>query len=81
MASTGRSALRRPAAPVPMLATLGRPPSGDDWYTEWKFDGQRGLIVAADRITVCSRNGADITSLGVILSPTRLSLVSAFLAC
>jgi ATP-dependent DNA ligase len=64
-----------------MLATLGRPPAGDDFAVEVKYDGQRGLIVVDDDgLAVFTRNGADVTSLGVILSPTRLSLVGAFLA-
>ncbi len=44
-----------------MLATLGKPPTGDQWATEWKFDGQRGLIVVDDGVTVFSRSGADVT--------------------
>lgn len=64
-----------------MLATLGPPPTGDQWAVEWKFDGQRAALIA-DRgeVLIFSRNGADVSSLGVILSPTRLSLVGAFLA-
>ena len=44
-----------------MLAILGKPPTGDGWAVEWKFDGQRGLIVIDDGVTVYSRNGADVT--------------------
>jgi bifunctional non-homologous end joining protein LigD len=44
-----------------MLAMLGAPPTGDEWSIEWKFDGQRALILAEDDMTVFSRNGADIT--------------------
>lgn len=63
-----------------MLATLGPPPSRGDWATEIKYDGQRGICLVEDVVTIFTRNGADVSSLGVILSPTRLSLVSAFLA-
>lgn len=49
-----------------MLATLGRPPAGDGFAVEVKYDGQRGLIVVDDDdLSVFTRNGADITSLGV----------------
>lgn len=45
-----------------MLATLGPPPTGDQWAVEWKFDGQRATLIA-DRgeVLIFSRNGADIT--------------------
>ena len=49
-----------------MLATLGRPPAGDEFAVEVKYDGQRGLIVVDDDgLAVFTRNGADVTSLGV----------------
>lgn len=48
--------------PAPMLPTLGRPPAGPGWAVEWKFDGQRGLVVVeADRVSVYSRNGAHVS--------------------
>ncbi|WP_082658384.1 RNA ligase family protein [Mycobacterium gordonae] len=54
---------RRRQAPAPMLATLGDPPVDEGWSVEWKFDGQRGLIVADQHgdVAVYSRNGALIT--------------------
>lgn len=56
----------RDAAYAPMLATLGTPPQGTGRAVEVKADGQRGTIVVADgAVTVFSRNGTDITSLGV----------------
>ncbi len=58
-------AARDPAF-APMLATLGTPPTGDGHAIEWKFDGQRAtLVVDDDEVTVFSRNGADVSSLGV----------------
>lgn len=49
-----------------MLATLGPPPVGDDYAIEWKFDGQRAsVLVTGEEVVVFSRNGADVTSLGV----------------
>lgn len=49
-----------------MLATLGTPPSGHGYATEIKADGQRGtLVITAGSVTVFSRNGADVSSLGV----------------
>lgn len=57
----------RNAAYAPMLATLGTPPQGTGRAVEVKADGQRGTIVVADAaVTVFSRNGTDITSLGVL---------------
>ena len=45
-----------------MLATLGRPPVGDDFAVEVKYDGQRGLIVVdEDGVSVFSRNGAQVS--------------------
>ncbi len=77
---TSRRLGQRGHSPEPMLATLGPPPSRGDWATEIKYDGQRGICLVEDVVTIFTRNGADVSSLGVILSPTRLSLVSAFLA-
>jgi bifunctional non-homologous end joining protein LigD len=52
----------RRQAPAPMLATLGRPPVGDDFAVEVKYDGQRGLIVVdEDGVSVFSRNGAQVS--------------------
>lgn len=55
----------RLVAPAPMLATLGPAPSGDQFAVEVKFDGQRGILTVDRRVRVTSRNGADVTSLGV----------------
>ncbi|MCA2247547.1 DNA ligase [Mycobacterium intracellulare] len=46
-----------------MLATLGSLPArGDDVAVEWKFDGQRAIVVIdADGTRVFSRNGADVS--------------------
>lgn len=56
----------RDAAYAPMLATLGAPPQGTGRAVEVKADGQRGTIVVADgAVTVFSRNGTDVSSLGV----------------
>ena len=54
-------------APAPMLATLGKAPvAGDTLATEFKWDGQRAiLIIDGETTRVLSRNGVDITSLGV----------------
>src|SRR5829696_2186776 len=51
------------SSPLPMLATLGRPPeSFSDFAVEAKYDGQRGIaIVDSGAVTLLSRNGADIT--------------------
>jgi bifunctional non-homologous end joining protein LigD len=51
----------------PMLATLGTPPTRfTDFAVEAKYDGQRGMaVIEGDSVTLLSRNGADITSLGV----------------
>jgi hypothetical protein len=49
-----------------MLVTLGKPPTGDGWAVEWKFDGRVRLIVIDDGVTVYARNGADFYSLGVL---------------
>ncbi|MFM1722622.1 non-homologous end-joining DNA ligase [Rhodococcus sp. PAM 2766] len=49
--------------PSPMLATLGRPPAGEGWAFEMKWDGQRAVTdVRRDGIRLFSRNGNDITS-------------------
>lgn len=46
-----------------MLATLGRPPAGEGWAFEMKWDGQRAVAaVAADGPRLFSRNGNDITA-------------------
>lgn len=58
--------MRDPAF-APMLATLGTPPAtGRSVAIEWKFDGQRATaIVEHSSVVVFTRNGMDITSLGV----------------
>lgn len=59
--TNGRTGERR-QAPMPMLATLGRPPAGDDFAVEVKYDGQRGLIVVdGDDVAVFTRNGAEVS--------------------
>jgi len=51
------------APPSPMLATLGRPPVGDGWAFEMKWDGQRAVAdVGARGPRLFSRNGNDISS-------------------
>jgi len=58
--ANGRTGQRRQAR-APMLATLGRPPAGDEFAVEVKYDGQRGLIVVDDDgLAVFTRNGADV---------------------
>lgn len=59
------------AVPAPMLATLGTAPvTGDHLATEFKWDGQRAMVIIAGGTTqVSSRNGADASSLGVMVSP------------
>jgi bifunctional non-homologous end joining protein LigD len=49
--------------PLPMLATLGHPPSRFvDFAVEAKYDGQRGIAVLGNStVTLFSRNGANIT--------------------
>ncbi|GAB2632873.1 non-homologous end-joining DNA ligase [Prescottella soli] len=52
----------RSTPPQPMLATLGRPPAGEGWAFEMKWDGQR--IIASVAGGVCrlfSRNGIEAT--------------------
>lgn len=46
-----------------MLATLGKPPvRGDNLATEWKWDGQRAVVVVdGTEVRVFSRNGADVS--------------------
>ncbi|WP_256277865.1 hypothetical protein [Mycolicibacterium grossiae] len=58
-------AVRDPAF-APMLATLGTPSTGAGQAIEWKMDGQRATVVVDhDEVTVFSRNGADVSSLGL----------------
>ncbi|BBY96338.1 ATP-dependent DNA ligase (plasmid) [Mycobacterium gallinarum] len=58
----GRTRGLRRQAPVPMLATLGRPPTGDDFAVEVKYDGQRGLVVLDDDgLAVFTHNGAEVS--------------------
>jgi bifunctional non-homologous end joining protein LigD len=61
--SPGRPA-RLPTYPEAQLATLvERPPEGDDWVHELKFDGYRILAVVRDgRARLISRNGKDWTA-------------------
>lgn len=33
---------------LPMLASPGRPPIGDQWVFEWKWDGQRGITTIGE---------------------------------
>jgi len=48
--------------------TAGKPPTRfADFAIEAKYDGQRGIaILDGGAVTLLSRNGANITSLGVI---------------
>ncbi|MCP9276829.1 hypothetical protein NM203_32085 [Mycolicibacterium sp. CAU 1645] len=50
-----------------MLATLGAPPVRfADYAVEANYVGQRGMaVVDGGRVTLFSRNGADVSSLGV----------------
>lgn len=49
--------------PTPMLATLGRPPVGEGWAFEMKWDGQRAVTEDRDgAVRLFSRNGNDITT-------------------
>lgn len=52
---------------MPMLATLGEMPGGDDWTFEVKWDGVRALTrIERDgrtvRVSIRSRNGNDVTA-------------------
>jgi bifunctional non-homologous end joining protein LigD len=49
---------------VPQLATLvDRPPSGDEWFHEIKYDGYRiGARVRKGRVSLYTRNGNDWTA-------------------
>lgn len=52
-----------PAVPEPMLATLGVPPTGAQWATEFKWDGFRGMVRArGSGVSVYTRNGAEALS-------------------
>jgi len=58
-------ATNKPPPPVlrPMLATLGKMPSGPRWAFEFKWDGVRAVTsVDAGNVRVISRNDIDITS-------------------
>lgn len=50
------------SVPLPMKATAGPLPTGDDWLFEIKWDGMR-LIVSVDdgRVRLTSANGRDVT--------------------
>jgi bifunctional non-homologous end joining protein LigD len=67
----------------PMLATLGRPPAGDGWAVEFKWDGYRAIAYCRpDRpLRLLSRNNIDLTArfpeLGVL--PGLLAGKSAIL--
>ena len=55
---------RRPDAALrPMLATPGRPPAGQGWAVEFKWDGVRALlgVDSAGGVHLTSRNGNDVT--------------------
>ncbi|MCZ2403791.1 ATP-dependent DNA ligase [Paenarthrobacter sp. Z7-10] len=60
------SAGRSPAAPTPMLATLGSERDIDqeqDWDFEMKWDGMRAIAMVADgSLRLVSRNGNDVTA-------------------
>jgi bifunctional non-homologous end joining protein LigD len=55
--------VKRLAFIPPMMPTLvDRPPMGDDWSTEIKFDGWRcQIVIDADGVRVFTRNGHDWT--------------------
>ena len=55
---------------APMPPPLGRPPSGDGFAVEVKYDGQRGLIVVDDDgVAVFTRNGENMTACSGTTSP------------
>src|SRR5262245_46533533 len=46
----------------PMLATLGKMPTGSRWTFEFKWDGVRAIVtVDGDTVRAMSRNDIDIT--------------------
>jgi bifunctional non-homologous end joining protein LigD len=54
---------RLPATVKPMLATLGPLPDGPGWAFEFKWDGVRAVVSAADdAVRAVSRNDLDITA-------------------
>jgi bifunctional non-homologous end joining protein LigD len=67
----------------PQLATLAtRPPAGDEWLHEIKYDGYRmGCAIAAGAVRLTSRNGLDYTaSLSEIVAEAKaLPVTSALL--
>lgn len=64
VAATQRGTAALPTRFEPQLATLAaRPPEGDEWLHEIKFDGYRiGCRIDGDDIRLISRNGKDWTS-------------------
>lgn len=53
----------RPVPPAPMLPTLGEPPVGPGFSTEFKWDGFRfGCSVAASGVDAYTRGGAEASS-------------------
>lgn len=49
--------------PAPMLATLGPPPAGPGWATEYKWDGFRSICrITLTGVDVYTRNGAHASS-------------------
>jgi bifunctional non-homologous end joining protein LigD len=46
----------------PLLPTLEKPPEGDEWIHEVKFDGYRSQIVIDDDVRMLTRNGLNWTT-------------------
>lgn len=55
----------------PMLAIAGSPPTAYKDFAIEVNDGQRGVVMGADTVTILSGSGADITSLGVTVCVPR----------
>lgn len=72
-----------PLAYQPQLATLvERPPTGDEWLHEQKFDGYRiGIVVHGEQVRLWSRRGQDWTDRmpGVVNAARQLDVSSAVL--
>ncbi|HZI77937.1 MAG TPA: non-homologous end-joining DNA ligase [Vicinamibacterales bacterium] len=67
----------------PQLATLvKRPPDGDDWLHEIKYDGYRmGCAISPDGVRLTSRNGLDYTAAlpEIVADAKALPITSALL--
>ena len=52
-----------PEIPLPMKATAGELPTGDDWRHEVKWDGMRAVVDVRDgRLRLQTANGKDATA-------------------